>query len=406
MAPRPRRPPAPLGGGGGSQGSHCLFNSCCCSTSASLPARETRVARPSRTEEEQPDTKGEVGGRGTPRRPPRRPRGQGRGAGPAAARRWGGRQRSRRGRGGGGGVDRARGCQVPLSPRPLAARPCGPAAGGAPPGPPPVPGSRPAEGRQRGGGGGRPGWGRGAPRGPLALGGRRPWAGPPGRCCPAAALPGPAAAPLASTRTLPGCPARIPPPSPHPSRRLLAPLGCGPALGSPPCSPSSPLPPRCPRETGLPPPPRHPAAPLPALGLPGPSGLTPCRPWPFFSYRPPRVPFHLCWHAPQCSGPQWVPSMHPTPCLAFPPCPPCSQDPIQQAGGYPAGRAFPTAGHRSSFGVSPLLPVMPHFHFSAGDCQPPSPIPSRLPHVPPGNPRDRSCSIFISCTPRLDSGGW
>ncbi|KAM6282142.1 ubiquitin-conjugating enzyme E2 E1 isoform 1-T1 [Porphyrio hochstetteri] len=31
------------------------------STSASLPARETRVARPSRTEEEQPDTKGEVG---------------------------------------------------------------------------------------------------------------------------------------------------------------------------------------------------------------------------------------------------------------------------------------------------------------------------------------------------------
>ncbi|XP_053831776.1 ubiquitin-conjugating enzyme E2 E1 isoform X6 [Vidua macroura] len=36
-------------------------SSCCCSTSASLPARETRVARPSRTEEEQPDTKGEVG---------------------------------------------------------------------------------------------------------------------------------------------------------------------------------------------------------------------------------------------------------------------------------------------------------------------------------------------------------
>nr|XP_025956946.1 ubiquitin-conjugating enzyme E2 E1 [Dromaius novaehollandiae] len=30
------------------------------STSASLPARETRVARPSRTEEEQPDTKGET----------------------------------------------------------------------------------------------------------------------------------------------------------------------------------------------------------------------------------------------------------------------------------------------------------------------------------------------------------
>ncbi|XP_037239750.1 ubiquitin-conjugating enzyme E2 E1 [Falco rusticolus] len=53
-------PSAPLGGGGGSQGSHCLFNSCCCSTSASLPARETRVARPSRTEEEQPDTKGET----------------------------------------------------------------------------------------------------------------------------------------------------------------------------------------------------------------------------------------------------------------------------------------------------------------------------------------------------------
>uniref|UniRef100_H0YYN9 E2 ubiquitin-conjugating enzyme n=1 Tax=Taeniopygia guttata TaxID=59729 RepID=H0YYN9_TAEGU len=60
VAPRPRRPPAPLGGGGGSRGSHCLFNSCCCSTSASLPARETRVARPSRTEEEQPDTKGET----------------------------------------------------------------------------------------------------------------------------------------------------------------------------------------------------------------------------------------------------------------------------------------------------------------------------------------------------------
>ncbi|XP_053797038.1 ubiquitin-conjugating enzyme E2 E1 isoform X4 [Vidua macroura] len=35
-------------------------SSCCCSTSASLPARETRVARPSRTEEEQPDTKGET----------------------------------------------------------------------------------------------------------------------------------------------------------------------------------------------------------------------------------------------------------------------------------------------------------------------------------------------------------
>lgn len=30
-------------------GSHCLFNSCCCCTSASLPARETRVARPSRS---------------------------------------------------------------------------------------------------------------------------------------------------------------------------------------------------------------------------------------------------------------------------------------------------------------------------------------------------------------------
>uniref|UniRef100_A0A8C2TN24 E2 ubiquitin-conjugating enzyme n=1 Tax=Coturnix japonica TaxID=93934 RepID=A0A8C2TN24_COTJA len=60
VSPRPRRPPAPLGGGGGSSGSHCLFNSCCCSTSASLSARETRVARPSRTEEEQPDTKGET----------------------------------------------------------------------------------------------------------------------------------------------------------------------------------------------------------------------------------------------------------------------------------------------------------------------------------------------------------
>ncbi|XP_027306862.2 ubiquitin-conjugating enzyme E2 E1 isoform X3 [Anas platyrhynchos] len=36
------------------------WNSCCCSTSASLPARETRVARPSRTEEEQPDTKAET----------------------------------------------------------------------------------------------------------------------------------------------------------------------------------------------------------------------------------------------------------------------------------------------------------------------------------------------------------
>ncbi|XP_035174492.1 ubiquitin-conjugating enzyme E2 E1 isoform X2 [Oxyura jamaicensis] len=35
-------------------------SSCCCSTSASLPARETRVARPSRTEEEQPDTKAET----------------------------------------------------------------------------------------------------------------------------------------------------------------------------------------------------------------------------------------------------------------------------------------------------------------------------------------------------------
>uniref|UniRef100_A0A8B9U8L9 E2 ubiquitin-conjugating enzyme n=1 Tax=Anas zonorhyncha TaxID=75864 RepID=A0A8B9U8L9_9AVES len=59
--PVPAAPPARLGGGGGRQGSHCLFNSCCCSTSASLPARETRVARPSRTEEEQPDTKAEVG---------------------------------------------------------------------------------------------------------------------------------------------------------------------------------------------------------------------------------------------------------------------------------------------------------------------------------------------------------
>eukprot|EP00075_Anas_platyrhynchos_P017607 XP_027306860.1 ubiquitin-conjugating enzyme E2 E1 isoform X3 [Anas platyrhynchos] len=58
--PVPAAPPARLGGGGGRQGSHCLFNSCCCSTSASLPARETRVARPSRTEEEQPDTKAET----------------------------------------------------------------------------------------------------------------------------------------------------------------------------------------------------------------------------------------------------------------------------------------------------------------------------------------------------------
>lgn len=76
-----------------------------------------------------------------------------------------------------------------------------------------------------------------------------------------------------------GCPPRSYPNSPgvpclppHPSRRLLAPLGCGPALGSPPCSPSSPVPSRCPHETGL-----------PLSGTPLPPSLLPASPGPLLS---------------------------------------------------------------------------------------------------------------------------
>lgn len=65
-------------------GSHCLFNSCCCCTSASLPARETRVARPSRSRSssrrggtEQPDTKRGTGIPPAACRPPAAPPGFG-----------------------------------------------------------------------------------------------------------------------------------------------------------------------------------------------------------------------------------------------------------------------------------------------------------------------------------------
>lgn len=169
------------------------------------------MARPSRTEEEQPDTKGEVGGRGTPRRPPR---GQGRGAGTAAARRWGG---SWRGRGVAPGAVRYR------CPPALRARGRGSTAG-----PPPALGRR----------------GQGS-----SLGARGP--GREAAVCRSPPHPsGPRLPPEPFPRTLPGCSA-----SPPPSLPTASPLSrCGPALGSPPCSPSSPVPPGCPHGPGLPPP--------------------------------------------------------------------------------------------------------------------------------------------------------
>lgn len=247
------------------------------------------MARPSRTEEEQPDTKGEVRGRGNPRRPPRRSRRQGRGAEPAAARRWGGR---RRGKGIAPGAVRYRCPPGPSLPGLRALR-----RGGAP-GPP---GSRLSPGS---GGVVR----RGFP------GGLRPREGG-----------GPVPAPPARRRSPRACrssPPPLPPVPPAPAGSAGYPL---PPDGSwPPSGPA--LPPGAPRSASCPGLPSRKGCP-PPLRSPGPHQLGP---GPAFPLPPtqhsPTAPFPPCRCALQCNGPQWIP-----PCPLVP-CPPVSLVPFMPHG--------------------------------------------------------------------------